>query len=284
MHLVIQGAAVAERDAEQLSQLSGARLVQRLNPGACRLIGARQRPGIAEYCVRAQLDFGFVPEERKLADMQLLAIDMDSTLITIECIDELADLAGAKAEVSAITAAAMRGEIDYAASLRLRVGLLRGLDAGALARVYDERLRLSPGAETMLAAMRRSGIRTLLVSGGFSFFTERLKTRLALDYSISNVLDMEQGRLTGRVVGDIVDAEAKAAKLRSVRDELGIEHAGIIAIGDGANDLAMMAEAGVSVAYRAKALARGKADYALDHAGLDGVLNLFADAGILPAN
>jgi phosphoserine phosphatase len=284
MHLVIQGAAVAERDAEQLAQLSGARRVLRLGPGACRLIGAQQRPGIAEYCARALLDFGFVPEERRLADMRLLAIDMDSTLITIECIDELADMAGAKAEVSAITAAAMRGEIDYAESLRLRVGLLRGLDEGALARVYDERLRLSPGAETMLGAMRRSGIRTLLVSGGFSFFTERLKTRLALDYSVSNVLDIEHGRLTGRVVGGIVDADAKAAKLRSVRDELGIEHGGIIAIGDGANDLAMMAEAGVSIAYRAKALARGKADYALDHAGLDGVLNLFAEAGILTSN
>lgn len=276
IHLVIQGAAVAERDLEQLAQLSGARQVLRLGPGVCRLIGAQQRPGIAEYCARARLDFGFVPEKRKLADMELLAIDMDSTLITIECIDEIADLAGLKAEVSDITAAAMRGAIDYAESLQLRVGLLQGLDEGALARVYDERLRLSPGAETMLAAMQRAGVKTLLVSGGFNFFTERLKMRLGLDYSISNVLDIQNGRLTGRVVGGIVDAEAKAAKLRSVRDALGIAKAGIIAIGDGANDLAMMAEAGVSVAYRAKALARGKADYALDHVGLDGVLNLFA--------
>ncbi len=276
MHLVIQGAAVAERDLEQLSQLSGARQVLRLSPGVCRLIGAQQRPGIAEYCARARLDFGFVPEERKLADMELLVIDMDSTLITIECIDEIADMAGVRAEVSAITAAAMSGEIDYAESLRLRVGLLQGLDEGALARVYDERLRLSPGAETMLAAMQRAGVKTLLVSGGFSFFTERLKTRLGLDYSISNVLNIEDGRLTGRVIGGIVDAEAKAAKLRSVRDELGLATARVIAIGDGANDLAMMAEAGVSIAYRAKPVARGNADYTLDYVGLDGVLNLFA--------
>lgn len=276
MHLVIQGAAVAERDLEQLSQLSGARQVLRFSPGVCRLIGAQQRPGIAEYCARARLDFGFVPEERKLADMELLVIDMDSTLITIECIDEIADMAGVRAEVSAITAAAMSGEIDYAESLRLRVGLLQGLDEGALARVYDERLRLSPGAETMLAAMQRAGVKTLLVSGGFSFFTERLKTRLGLDYSISNVLNIEDGRLTGRVIGGIVDAEAKAAKLRSVRDELGLATARVIAIGDGANDLAMMAEAGVSIAYRAKPVARGKADYTLDYVGLDGVLNLFA--------
>jgi phosphoserine phosphatase len=276
MHLVIQGSAVAARDLDQLVELSGARQVLRLGPGACRLIGARRRPGIAEYCARARLDFGFVPEKRKLTDMKLLAIDMDSTLISIECIDEIADMAGVKAEVSAITAAAMRGEIDYAESLRLRVGLLQGLDEEALARVYDERLRLSPGAETMLAAMQRAGVKTLLVSGGFSFFTERLKTRLGFDYSTANLLDIERGRLTGRVVGRIVDAEAKAAKLRSVGNEFGITKAGIVAIGDGANDVAMMAEAGVSIAYRAKAVARGKAEYALDYVGLDGVLNLFA--------
>ena len=284
LHLLIQGAAAGEHDLEQLARLSGAQQVLRLGPGACRLIGAQQRPGIAEYCARARLDFGFVPEQRKLAHMELLAIDMDSTLITIECIDEIADMAGVKAEVSGITAAAMRGEIDYAESLRQRVGLLKGLDESALLRVYEERLRLSPGAETMLAAMRGAGVKTLLVSGGFSFFTERLKTRLGLDYSISNVLEIEGGRLSGRVLGGIVDAQAKAAKLRSVRDSLGIARKRIIAIGDGAVELAMMAEAGVSIAYRAKAVARGKADYALDYVGLDGVLNLFADAGASAGN
>ena len=217
----------------------------------------------------------FVPEHRKLADMRLLAIDMDSTLITIECIDEVADLAGVKSEVSAITAAAMSGDLDYAQSLQRRVRLLRGLDQSALARVYDERLQLSPGAEMLFAAVRRAGVKTLLVSGGFSFFTERLKTRLGLDYSISNVLEIEDGRLSGRVIGDIVDAEGKAAKLRALRDEFGMARAAIVAIGDGANDVAMMAEAGVSIAYRAKPVVRLKADYALDHAGLDGVLNLF---------
>ena len=275
MNLIIQGALLADDDLRQLSHLAGAQRIERLAPGAYRLTGAQQRPGIAEYCTRARLDFGFIPEKRRLADMGLLAIDMDSTLITIECIDEVADLAGVKVAVSAITAAAMSGEIDYAESLRLRIGFLRGLDEDALARVYDERLRLSPGAEIMLAAMQRAGVRTLLVSGGFSYFTERLKARLGLDYSLSNALEIEGGRLTGRVVGQIIDAQAKAAKLRAVRDELGIAAERIIAIGDGANDLAMMAEAGVSIAYRAKAVARGIADYALDYAGLDGVLNLF---------
>ena len=276
MNLIIQGAVPSARDLQQLVRLSRAQGIERLGAAACRLIAAQESPGIAEYCAHAGLDFGFVPEGRKLADMRLLAIDMDSTLITIECIDEVADLAGVKTEVSAITAAAMAGELDYAQSLQRRVGLLRGLEQDALARVYDERLRLTPGAEIMLAAMQGAGIKTLLVSGGFSFFTERLKRRLGLDYSISNALEMENGRLTGRVTGGIVDAEGKAAKVRALREELGIAKAAVIAIGDGANDLAMMAEAGVSISYRAKPLLRGKAGYALDHTGLDGVLNLFS--------
>ncbi|MBE0626570.1 MAG: phosphoserine phosphatase SerB [Burkholderiales bacterium] len=276
MNLIVQGAMLAAEDLRQLAQLAGAQRIERLGPAACRLIDARQEPDVAAYCARAALDFGYVPAGRRLADMRLLAIDMDSTLITIECIDEVADLAGVKAEVSAITAAAMSGELDYAQSLRRRVALLRGLDQGALARVFDERLRLSPGAQTMLDAMRGAGVKTLLVSGGFSYFTERLKAGLGLDYSTSNVFEFEQGRLSGRLIGSIVDAEGKAAKLRALRDELGIERSAIIAIGDGANDLAMMAEAGVSIAYRAKQVVRSKADYALDHTGLDGVLKLFA--------
>ena len=276
MNLIVQGAALGDDDLHRLAQLAGTQKIERLGGSAGRLLGAQRQPGIAEYCERAGLDFGFVPEGRRLADMRLLAIDMDSTLITIECIDEVADLAGVKAEVAAITAAAMAGELDYAQSLRRRVGLLQGLDEAALARVYEERLRLSPGAETLLAAVRSAGMKTLLVSGGFSFFTERLKSRLGLDYSISNVLEIEQGRLSGRVAGNIVDAQAKAARLRALRDEFGIARDAVIAIGDGANDLAMMAEAGVSIAYRAKPVTRAKADYALDHCGLDGVLNLFA--------
>jgi phosphoserine phosphatase len=201
-------------------------------------------------------------------------MDMDSTLISIECIDEIADMQGLKPQVSAITEAAMRGEIDFAESLRQRVSLLAGLDQSALQRVYDERLQLSPGAETLLAAARAAGIRTLLVSGGFTFFTERLQPRLALDYTAANTLELADGKLTGRVMGDIVDAQGKADWLNRVRAELTLERAQVIAMGDGANDLKMMAEAGLSIAYRAKPVVREKASYALNQVGLEGVIPL----------
>jgi len=154
--------------------------------------------------------------------------------------------------------------------------MLAGLDETALERVYGERLRLSPGAERMLERLRSLGIKTLLVSSGFTFFTERLKERLSLDYTLSNTVEIENGKLTGKVLGRIIDAQAKAAKLRELRDGLHLARDQIIAIGDGANDLAMMAEAGVSIAYHAKPVVREKATYCFDHVGLNGLLNLFA--------
>jgi len=169
----------------------------------------------------------------------------------------------------------MRGELDFPASLRRRVALLQGLDAAALQRVYDERLRLSPGADTMLARFRQLGVKTLLLSGGFTFFTERLKQRLGLDYIISNRLEIKDGRLTGRLLGEIVDADAKAAKFRAVMRGLGARKEQTVAIGDGANDLKMMAEAGLSIAFHAKPVVRAKADCALSYSGLDAVVNLF---------
>jgi len=161
---------------------------------------------------------------------------MDSTLITIECIDEIADMQGLKPQVSKITEAAMRGEIDFAESLRRRVALLEGLDEHALQRVYDDRLRLSPGAEIMLEALRSHGIKTLLVSGGFVFFTDRLKTRLGLDYTHANTLEIANGKLTGKVRGKVFDAQGKADWLVKIRDELNLKPGQVIAIGDGAND------------------------------------------------
>jgi phosphoserine phosphatase len=202
-------------------------------------------------------------------------MDMDSTLITIECIDELGGMAGKKDEIAGITAQAMRGEIDYPESLRRRVALLAGLQESALERVYQEKLRLTPGADILLGACKKHGVKLLLVSGGFTFFTERLKGRLGLDYTISNTLEIKHGRLTGNVTGDIVDAQAKAAKFVSVLKEIHANKEQSVAIGDGANDLKMMAEAGLSVAFHAKPVVRAQASYALNWSGLDGVLNLF---------
>jgi phosphoserine phosphatase len=202
---------------------------------------------------------------------------MDSTLICIECIDEIADFAGRKAEVAAVTESAMRGEIDWPESLRRRVAALQGLDESALGRVYEERLRFNPGAERLIAAARRCGLTTLLVSGGFTYFTDRVRDRLRLDYAYSNVLVADAGKLTGKVTGPLVDAAGKAAHLKRIANELAFTREQVIAIGDGANDLPMMAEAGTSIAYHAKPVVKAKAAYALDYAGLDGVLNLFPE-------
>ena len=233
-------------------------------------------PELKALAESLQVDIAFVPESRRRADFRLLVMDMDSTLITIECIDEIADRIGVKPQVSAITEAAMRGELDFAGALRKRVALLEGLEESALQAVYEERLRLSQGAETLLQAARESGWKTLLVSGGFTFFTDRLQARLGLDHAVANTLEIQSGRLTGRVLGDIVDAERKATELRALASWIGVEPARAIAIGDGANDLKMMGAAGMGIAFRAKPVVQVQATHALNFSGLDGVLNLFA--------
>ncbi len=276
MHLIIQGTEVETADLKQLAKLSGASAIDRLSDSAFRLCNAQPASGIAELCASARLDHGFIPEGRRLSDFKLLVMDMDSTLITMETIDELADMAGIKAEVAKITESAMRGEIEYDESLRRRLALLKGLDESALQRVYDERLRFSPGAETLLEKIRAAGIRTLLVSGGFTYMTDRLKTRAKLDYTHSNVLEIINGKLTGKVIGNIVNADMKCASLLRVATELGITREQIAGVGDGANDLKFMAECGVSVAWRAKPVVRAKTTYALDHSGLDAMLWLLS--------
>jgi phosphoserine phosphatase len=275
VNLIVQGPTATATQAEALARFAGSATIVQLGPHAWRIRKAAPSDEIALYCENARIDYAFVPEGRKFADLRLLAMDMDSTLITIECIDELGDIAGCKTEVAGITAQAMRGELDYPQSLRKRVGLLKGLPETALTRVYEERLRLTPGAEQLIGACKKSGVKLLLVSGGFTFFTERLKQRLGIDYTISNVLATRDGKLTGELTGDIVDASAKAAKFAAVSAELDAERATTVAIGDGANDLKMMALAGTSIAFHAKPVVREQATCAINWCGLDAVLNLF---------
>jgi phosphoserine phosphatase len=265
LNLVLQGPALTE------SQASAFGAAQRIAEHAWRIRGVTKVD--AAHCEKHRIDHALVPEGRRFADLKLVAMDMDSTLITMETIDELGDLVGRKREIAAITERAMRGEIDYPQSLRERVGLLNGLPESGLLEVYETRLQLTAGAEALLAACRRHRVKTLLVSGGFTYFVERLKNRLGIDYAISNTLEIADGRLTGRLLGDIVDADAKAAKFRELARSLRKEQT--VAIGDGANDLKMMAEAGLSVAFHAKPLVRAQASCALTWSGLDGVVNLF---------
>ena len=221
---------------------------------------------------------GITPPLR-LSDYKVIAFDMDSTLISIETLDEMADMMGKKAQVAALTEAAMRGDIiDYKQSLRDRVALLAGMPEAMLAQVYDERVRLNPGVETLIAACKAAGLTCLLVTGGFTCFTDRLRVRLGLDDVRANVLEVQNGCLTGRLVpqswGDICDGEEKRRKLEQVCAELGVGLDRAIAVGDGANDLPMMRVAGLSVGYRAKPAVRLEVNVAIDEGGLDRLLEL----------
>ena len=275
MHLIIQGPNVETNDLKQLAKLASASAITQTASNVFRLDEASPQAEIELLCAQAQLDFAFIPETQALSQIGLVVMDMDSTLITIECIDEIADMLNLKPQVAAITESAMRGELDFAQSLTQRVALLAGLEQSALQRVYDERLQLAPGAERFLTTLQQNNIKTLLVSGGFTFFTDKLKPRLKLDYAASNVLEIVDGKLTGKVLGSIVDAQGKADRLKRLRDQLGLRREQVIAIGDGANDLKMLGAAGVSIAYHAKPVVRAQTTYAINYAGLDAVLNLF---------
>lgn len=275
MNLIIQGLDVNNSDLRELAKLAHADAIERITGQAFRLTNATHSDAVPEYCAQAELDFAFVNAATKLSGFKLIAMDMDSTLLAIESIDEIADMQQIKPQVAAITVQTMRGEISFEESLTRRTALLRGVHQDDLQKVYDERVKLSPGAERMLQLAKQSGIKTMVISGGFTFFTERIKTKLQLDYAAANVLEIENDRLTGKVVGEIIGREGKAQVLKQVCTELGIQREQVIAIGDGANDLAMLAEAGVGIAYHAKPIVKQQATYSIDYVGLDGVTNLF---------
>jgi phosphoserine phosphatase len=276
MNLVLQGPALSKADIDAVADGARPAAIVPLNEKAARLSGATPHDSIAKICEARRIDYAWMEPGRRFADLGLLAMDMDSTLITIECIDELGAMAGRGAEIAAITEAAMRGEIaDYQESLRRRVALLEGTKESVLEDVYRQKLRLTAGAEELLASCRKHGVKTLLVSGGFTYFVERVQQRLGIDYAICNRLEIRDGKLTGALLGDIVDAQAKAAKFGSLLASLKIGKQRSVAIGDGANDLKMMARAGLSIAFHAKPVVRAQASFALTYSGLDGVLNLF---------
>jgi len=234
-----------------------------------------ERNGLRQFCAERSHDLAILPAQFSADALQVLAMDMDSTLINIECIDEIADFAGKKAAVAKITAATMRGEIvNFSESLSKRVALLAGVPQTALHSVYEQRLQLNPGAELLIAGAHERHMHTLLVSGGFTFFTGRIQERLHLSETHSNELEIVDGVLTGRVLGEIVDGTAKNHYVISACTTLGLTKKNALVMGDGANDLLMMADAGLSVAYRAKQVVKEKADIALDFVGLDAVLQL----------
>ena len=232
------------------------------------------RQDIQSLSDQLRIDINTLPTDFDPASVKLLVSDMDSTLISIECIDEIADHLNLKPQVAAITELAMCGEIDFAASLTQRVALLKGVSVAALELVYNERLQLNPGAEQLIDGLKKRKIKFCLVSGGFTFFTERLKKRLKLDYAHANQLKIEENSVTGELVGNIVDAQAKAERLLAHCEELGISPSQAVSVGDGANDLAMMKVAGLSVAYHAKPAVQSQASTAINYGGLDSILHL----------
>lgn len=279
MKLILQGPGADSDSVNRIGAIVNAQRITALGPQVFRCDDIEStralRAEVAAACHPARMDCTFIDAGLQLPDFRLLVMDMDSTLITIECIDEIADMQGLKTEVAAITEAAMRGELDFRESLTRRVALLKGLDASALHQVFEERLRLSPGAQSLLQGMKAAGLRSVLVSGGFTYFTDRLKDMLALDMTRANLLEVLDGKLTGKVVGEIIDAEAKRQTVIDECGSLGVPPTAAIVIGDGANDLAMMSVAGLSVAFRAKPVVQAKAHVTLNYSGLDGVLNLF---------
>lgn len=277
MRLVVQGRAVSVAHLTHIHRLIGGstQFMQIAEHAYYLPTNESNIELVRQFCAEQHVDCALVPDAQRLSHFGLAVMDMDSTLISIECIDEIADMMGIKPQIAEITEAAMRGELDFAASLRKRVSLLKGLPESALQRVIDERLQLNPGAREWIAACKANNIKTMVVSGGFTLFANHTQSLLGLDYAVANTLEIIDSKLTGHILGDIVDASRKAHELEKLREALGLNVSQTIAIGDGANDLKMMSTAGVGVAYHAKPVVQAQATYALNFVGLDGIANLF---------
>jgi phosphoserine phosphatase len=276
MRLVVQGPAISMAHLTHIHGLVGGytQFAQVAEHAYYLPVAEDEYLEVKAFCASEQIDCALVADAHRLQKFGLCVMDMDSTLISIECIDEIADMMNIKPQVAEITEAAMRGELDFSASLRKRVALLKGLPEQALQQVIAERLRFNPGVEYWIATCKQHGIKTMVVSGGFTVFANHVQQALGLDYAVSNTLEIADGKLTGQVLGEIVDAQRKADELIRLRDQLGLNATQTIAIGDGANDLKMMSVAEVGVAYHAKPVVQQQARYALNIVGLDGVANL----------
>ncbi len=265
MRLVVQGANIRLAHLHHIHQLSqqphGVQFIQ-IDQHAYYLANQQSNPAVIEFCQAQQFDCAYVPEHLTLQKLGFAVMDMDSTLINIECIDEIADLAGIKPQIATITERAMRGELDFKQSLRERVALLKGLDQSAIQQVIQQRLQANPGAQRWIDTCKQFNIKTMLVSGGFEQFAHHVQKMLGIDFSAANQLE-------------IVDGQAKADFLRYQAAQLNIPLDQTIAIGDGANDLLMMQAAEVGIAYHAKPVVQAQADFALNYVGLDGIINLF---------
>lgn len=274
--IVIQGVSDPSPFLDQLTRLTCCTNPCRVeNRPAFRFRGGSLNPALHEFCLEHQLDCSLIPDGRKLKHFGLVAFDMDSTLIDIETIDELAVIAGISEQIIPLTERAMRGEIDFETSFRQRVALLKNLPVTALETVYQLKLRLNPGAESLINELQRQGLKTVLITSGFEYFAERLKSRLELDHAVYNRIGIHDGHLTGEISGKLIDSAGKAAALEEYRMSLGLQRGQVMAIGDGANDLAMLGMAGISIAWHAKPLVCEQTTHALNFVGLDGVLNLF---------